>query len=38
MKNAKEAAVEILPALLVLFGIKTWADWEFNQIALHHRD
>lgn len=38
MKNAKEFAVEILPAFLVLYGIKAWAQNEFEQINFHHRD
>jgi len=38
MKNAKEAAVDILPALVLLYGIKTWGEWKFHQLAHDHRD
>jgi hypothetical protein len=38
MKNAKEAAVDILPALVILYGIKAWGEHMFHEWAHEHRD
>mmetsp|Transcript_88798 Transcript_88798/g.177578 ORF Transcript_88798/g.177578 Transcript_88798/m.177578 type:complete len:95 (+) Transcript_88798:111-395(+) len=38
VKNAKEAAFNILPAFVALFCIKGWAEWKFHDIAHQHRD
>ena len=38
IKNGKEAFVDILPALVLLYAVKTWGTWKFHDIAYHHRD
>mmetsp|Transcript_53257 Transcript_53257/g.121397 ORF Transcript_53257/g.121397 Transcript_53257/m.121397 type:complete len:95 (-) Transcript_53257:425-709(-) len=38
LKNAREFAVDAVPAFIALYCVKTWGESYFHQLAHDHRD
>jgi len=38
MKNAREAMIDIVPAFVALYFVKSWGESHFHHLAHEHRD